>query len=406
MKFIGLAVLGVCALLALSAGVAGATTGGGGTIATALVATAGVQEDGNTASFSDNCLNKYEYWVLQLKQGDLVKITWGAPAAVDTLALWAPGTSDASNNGCLYSSGFSQWTATPVLTDTNATPATNHLAQTVATQDGSYPLLFLDTTGVGNAGAYSFTAVVLHAASVSLPNTTKIPGSGTLTASVRAPDNSAITDSGLTLTLNGYWGNRTHKLATATPTDGQVTFTYDLPPSLWGKKIQLGISGGGASSSYQAVASAKESVKVAVPTGPFIVSLAELKNASKLLRRPVYWAGMRKGFRLEFWHVQSGNNYVRYLPPGVKAGSTSTKYLIVGTYRYHGAYKALQKYAKSAKAKLVSGPNGSIYLALPNDPKSVYIAWPKVDYEVEVYDPNPKVSRAIAATGGVQPVVK
>ena len=165
--------------LAICAGVARATSGGGDSIATAPVVTAGVQEDGNTASFADKCGNKYEYWALQLKQGDLVKITWGEPAAVDTLALWAPGTTDAANNGCLYD--WSHWTASPVLSDLNDTAGTTHLAQTVATEDGSYPLLFLDTTGAERR------PLLVHrsraARGVRLPSAPlEIPGDGTLTA--------------------------------------------------------------------------------------------------------------------------------------------------------------------------------------------------------------------------------
>jgi hypothetical protein len=399
MKVVAVAVLGVCAVLAICAGVARATTGGGGTIATAPVVTPGVQEDGDTASFPDNCGNQYEYWVLQLEKGDLVKITWGSPAAVDMLALWPQGTNDESNNGCLYDSGFSHWNATPVLTDRNDTPATNHLAQKVAPQDGNYPLLFLDTTGAVNAGAYSFTAVVQHAAAISFSHQSAIPGAGTFTALVRAPDTEPISDSGLKLTLTGYWSNRAHKLGTATPVAGRVTFTYSLPASLWGKKIRLDISGGGSGSDYQAVTSQKESVKVLIPTDtPVLISASEIKAASKLLRQPIYWDGPRKGFHYEFTRTTTGYSYVRYLPRGVHAGDPRAKFLIVATYPYRGAYAALKKYAHG---KFGSGADGSIYFVHPGYPKSVYIAWPKVNFEIEVYDPKPAVAKSIAASGSV-----
>jgi hypothetical protein len=407
MRFVGVAVIGGCVLAAIGAGAARATVGGGDTIATAPVVAPGVLENGSTATFTDSCQNGHEFWMLQLEQGDLVKITWGSPAAVDTLALWAPGTTDANNDGCLYASGWSHWTGSPVLEDSNGV-AGNHVAQTVATATGSYPLLFLNTTGA-NAGAYSFTAVVLHAASVSLPHRSTIRGSGTLKASVSAPDGSAITDDTLTLTLTGYWSSRAgapasaHKLASATPTNGKVTFSYSLPATEWGKTIRLDISGGGASSSYQTVMSAKLAVKVLVPIGNPVglVPSSALKEASKLLRQPIYWAGPRKGFHYEFWRLTNGNIYVRYLPHGVKAGVTSAKFLIVATYPYRGAYAALTKYSHG---KAVAGPHGSIYFARPTDPKSVYVAFPNVNYEVEIYDPSAAVSRSIAATGRVVPV--
>ena len=202
MRPVTVAVIGLLALGAVCAGVAHAS-GGGGSIASAPVVTAGVQQAGNTSSFTDNCQNGYEFWALQLKQGDLVKVTWGTPQAVDKLALFAPGASDSENPAwCLYESGWSHWTTGPVFSDTNGAPATR-LSQTVATATGSYPLVFLDTSGA-NAGPYSFTAVVLHAASVFLPQISTVSEKGKLTAAVLAPDSSPITDSSLKLTLRGY----------------------------------------------------------------------------------------------------------------------------------------------------------------------------------------------------------
>jgi hypothetical protein len=395
MKFVTAAVIAGLALLAISAGVAGATAAGG-SIASALVATPGVQENGST-SFTDNCQNNFEYWTVHLTQGDLLKLTWGTPPAVNRFALWPAGTDDLKNNGCLYSSGWSTWPMTaPLVDDTSGS------VQTVAPATGSYPLLFLDTTGA-NAGAFAFTAVVQHAASVTLPQLSTLPGAGSLTASVMAPDNSPINDSTLKLTLNGYWSNRAHAIATATPSAGIATFSYSLPSSVWGKKIQLQISGGGANASYQPVTSQKETVTVLVPFGSPVglVTPSALKAASKLLHQPIYWAGPRKGLHYEFWRLTNGNIYVRYLPRGVKPGARSGKYLIVGTYHMTNAFKKLKKFCGSSA---LAGPHGSVYCALPGDPKSVYVAFPNVNYEIEVYDPSPKVARAIAASGRVAPV--
>src|SRR5262249_55828399 len=154
---------------------------------------------------------------------------------------------------------------------------------------------------------------------------------------------------------------RAHTLATATPTAGRATFYYGLPARLWGRKIRIGITGGG--SNYQAVASQRQSVEVLVPTGgPLGVSPAELKVASKLLRQPIYWAGPRKGFHYEFWHLTGDRIYVRYLPRRVHVGDPRANFLIVATYRVHGAYNAVKTYAKG---KAVAGPNGSIYFVRP-----------------------------------------
>lgn len=408
MRALPAAVVGFCVLVAISAGVARATTGGGATIATAPIATPGVQEVGSTSTFTDPCHNGYEFWLLPLKQGDLVKITWGVPAAVDTLALWTPETVDTDHPACLYESGFSNWTSDRlVLADSNGAAGTTRLSQITVSEDGTYPLLLLNTTGA-NAGSYSFKADVLHAASVSFAHQSKIPGAGTFTASVLAPDGSPINDSTLKLTLNAYWSTRAgappraHTLATASPTNGLATFSYSLPWQLWGKKIRLGISGVGAS--YQPVTSENEKVKVLVPAplGPVLASATELNAVSKALRQPIYWAGRQKGFHYEFTRLTNGNAYVRYLPHGTHPGDRPGKCLIVATYPLDHAFKKLKKFGGRGKA--VAGPHGSIYLVDPNSRKSVFVAFPQVNFEIEIYDPSPKVARSIAADGLVRPV--
>jgi len=328
---------------------------------------------------------------LNLTKGDIVTVTWSGDA--NRFALWDAGTTDADRTGCLYAPGWSHWTAPPLIDDTTGS------AQTTVTKTGSYPLLFLNTV---SSGPFAFTATVVHAASVSFTKQSAIPGAGKFTAAVQAPDDTPISDGTLKLTLNGYWAGRTHHLATATPSAGLATFDYSLPASVWGKKIGLDITGD--SWNYQDVASQPEKVKVLIPdaVGPILVPSSTLKTASKLLHQPIYWAGPRKGFHDEFWRTP-GNDwiFVRYLPHGVKAGVHSTKFLVVGTYPLADAYGAVKKYCGR---KAVAGPHRSIYCPRPASPTSVYIAFPKIDYEIEVYDPSPKLSRAIAASGLVRPV--
>ena len=255
-------VLGVVVSVATAAG-------GGGSIADAPVVPPGVQQFGNTSTFTDDCDNGYEYWVLQLKRGDLAKITWGGPPAVDHLALWPPGTSDSDSGGCLlaYSDCWGcAWDVDPVLSATNGTPSTTRLDKVRVTKSGNYPLLLLNFYDLDNAGPYSFTVVVLHGASVFLPRISRLAEKGKLTAVVLAPDSSPISDSSLHLTLNGIWKDistapaRRHALGTATPVNGKATFTYKLPRKLKGRTIGLRVTGGG--SDYQSVTSQTENVQV------------------------------------------------------------------------------------------------------------------------------------------------
>jgi hypothetical protein len=85
----------------------------------------------------------------------------------------------------------------------------------------------------------------------------------------------------------------------------------------------------------------------------------------------------------------------------VKAGAPGKNYLIIGTYPLPHAYKSLKKLAKG---KGVKGPNGSFIWQRTGAPNSVYVVWPKVPYEIEVYDPHPSKSASIAESGQVKTV--
>jgi len=114
-----------------------------------------------------------------------------------------------------------------------------------------------------------------------------------------------------------------------------------------------------------------------------------------------YWAGPRDGYRYEFSRGHYPRVFVRYLPKGVPTGAGGAKYLIVATYPYARAFAVL---TKQAEGRAVAGPGGSIVYVSPSDPRSVYMAFPEDDYEIEVYDPSPAVALATAMSGDIQPV--
>jgi hypothetical protein len=112
----------------------------------------------------------------------------------------------------------------------------------------------------------------------------------------------------------------------------------------------------------------------------------------------MYWIGPKKGFHYEFTRTTKNLIYVRYLPKGVKAGKKPAQLLIVGTYPMDHAYARLKR---GAKGRVVAGKNGSIVWVRTDDPKSVYIAWPHIPYEVEIYYPNASKAAKIAESGQV-----
>jgi len=135
--------------------------------------------------------------------------------------------------------------------------------------------------------------------------------------------------------------------------------------------------------------------------GPKALNKVELSAEALAIGEPVYWAGPMPGFHYEFWRLKNDNIYVRYLPKGVKAGAPGKSYLIISRYPFPQAYKRLKKQAHN---KGVTGPGGSFIWPRPGYPKSVYIAWPKVPYEIEVYDPHPSKAITVAESGQVKTV--
>ena len=138
----------------------------------------------------------------------------------------------------------------------------------------------------------------------------------------------------------------------------------------------------------------------ATPVGPVAETAGALATVSRTLKVPIYWAGPSAGFTYELTQTEAGRVYVRYLPPGVKVGDPKATYLIVATYPFPNAYKAL---VGVAKGRQLAVPGGGIAFVDPTYPKSVHMAFHGVPYQIEVYDPRPQRSREVALSGAVRP---
>ena len=134
--------------------------------------------------------------------------------------------------------------------------------------------------------------------------------------------------------------------------------------------------------------------------GPVALSQSQLETQASTLGEPIYWAGPQKAAHYEYTRLRQ-KVWIRYLPEGVTVNQKPGQLLIVGTYPLPDAYDALKKLTTG---RTMAGPNGSLLWLGPDNPKSVYIAWPGVSYEVEVYDPIPAKALSIAKSGQVAPV--
>jgi hypothetical protein len=134
---------------------------------------------------------------------------------------------------------------------------------------------------------------------------------------------------------------------------------------------------------------------------PVGLSASGLRTLATAVGQPIYWAGAKKGYLYELTRTREGNVYIRYLPPGVKAGAKGANYLVIVTYPYRNALQALKNIANGHEIAI---PRGGIALVDKSHPTSVHLAYPGSEYEMEVYDPSPARSLEVARSGDVRPV--
>ena len=133
--------------------------------------------------------------------------------------------------------------------------------------------------------------------------------------------------------------------------------------------------------------------------GPVLVSTAQLARAAQVLGRPIYWAGPRDDTSYELTVTNSGRAYVRYLPRGSAAGDRRADFLTVGTYPGDHAYENLKKVSTGPAVHSNLLDHDGLVVAPKRLPKSVYLAYPNEQYQVEVYDSSAGAARRLALNG-------
>ena len=146
------------------------------------------------------------------------------------------------------------------------------------------------------------------------------------------------------------------------------------------------------------------STPASVAVGPTLVSAEELGSEAKSLGHPIYWAGPRSNWSYELTVTDSGRVYVRYLPRGAAAGDPRSSFLTVGTYPGVDAYPNLKKVSTGPAVHSNLLPDDGLLVAPKSLPKSVYLAYPKADYQVEVYDASAGAARRMALNGLVEQI--
>lgn len=135
-----------------------------------------------------------------------------------------------------------------------------------------------------------------------------------------------------------------------------------------------------------------------------VVSADELEDAVAGEKEPVYWAGEQEGAELELSRPGEGRTFVRYLTGGAEAGDERADFLTVGTYAQTAPVAALRRQAKESGGVLGTAPGRAVVYFNRDQPTSVYLAYPGVDVEIEVFDPNFTRALQLVNSGQIVPV--
>jgi hypothetical protein len=133
------------------------------------------------------------------------------------------------------------------------------------------------------------------------------------------------------------------------------------------------------------------------------VSESGLATLAATLRSPIYWLGGRARVSYEVTQLPDGKLYVRYLPPGVKAGSPRP-YPFAATLPFANAFSRTTAVAdRPGAVRIPIAPNAVAFYnrALPTN---AWIAFRGSNYQIELYDPDPARMRRVIAEDKVQPV--
>lgn len=141
------------------------------------------------------------------------------------------------------------------------------------------------------------------------------------------------------------------------------------------------------------------------PAGATPASERRLGALAHFLQLPIHWAGPKVGYRYELTQTPEGRVFLRYLPRGVRIGDPKASFLTVGTYPQANGFAAVRAAARRKGGVSVKlSPAGGVAVYSRNQPRNVYLSYPKADYQVEVFHPEPREALRLVVSGQVAPI--
>ena len=139
------------------------------------------------------------------------------------------------------------------------------------------------------------------------------------------------------------------------------------------------------------------------PKAVSVVSESELLGTLKGTGYPIYWAGPRVDVEYEVSRPSPDRTFVRYLPK-VEESESEIPFLTVGSYRRSDPLAEIKELGQEPGAVLVQAAGGGAAYAEGPDATSAYLAFPGIDTQIEVFDPEAGQALDLIRSGAIVPV--
>lgn len=124
----------------------------------------------------------------------------------------------------------------------------------------------------------------------------------------------------------------------------------------------------------------------------------ELKSLVAEQKLSVYWTGPISDATYTLNASQTGQVFVRYVEKGQQCDGQTQEFRVIATYSLAGAFESTRAAGNQANGVSLENNDGSIVYFNRESPTNVYVAYPNIDYQIEIYDPNPKKAVLLATT--------
>jgi hypothetical protein len=163
---------------------------------------------------------------------------------------------------------------------------------------------------------------------------------------------------------------------------------------------------------YTVTANSNLTVEVSASTfadsssGKISLTEKELISAVKRLGVDVYWAGPVEGAKYTLSAPAEGQVYVRYLPNGEGLTDTKANYVVIATYTTLDAFTSTQAAGNQTNGVTFINSQGAAVFYSKDAPTNVYVAYPNIDIQVEVFSPIAETALDIASKQDALRLVK